>query len=241
VEEAAAGGITDLLVQVRGRGDAWFPSDQAPIAPNLQAAWRNEGDFDPLALFIKEAHARGLRVHAWLNVYLVWSKGSPPPGHVITQHPEWVAVNANGVGMDALSFRKMEAAGTEGVYLEPGNCDVVRHFLSIVDEILLRYPVDGIHLDYVRYPNDDFDYSVAALSAFRTAMLPRLSEPERHRLDSAPHPIRLVERKDTVRAVRANLPHDLVRLVGPALARSRAAPHIHPLGSNGSHSACDKG
>src|SRR6185436_13643626 len=111
VEEAAAGGITDLLVQVRGRGDAWFPSDQAPIAPNLQAAWRNEGDFDPLALFIKEAHARGLRVHAWLNVYLVWSKGSPPPGHVITQHPEWVSVNANGVSMDDIPFRKMEAAG----------------------------------------------------------------------------------------------------------------------------------
>jgi uncharacterized lipoprotein YddW (UPF0748 family) len=195
VEDAAAGGITDLLVQVRGRGDAWFPSEQAPIAPNLQAAWRNEGDFDPLALFIKEAHARGLRVHAWLNVYLVWSKGSPPPGHVITQHPEWVAVNANGVGMDALSFRKMEAAGTEGVYLEPGNCDVVRHFLGIVDEILTRYPVDGIHLDYVRYPRMNVGYSEAMRGGFmrKTGLDPLDLESRRDRYERDYGPQKLAD------------------------------------------------
>jgi len=185
VEDAAAGGITDLLVQVRGRGDAWFPSEQAPIAPNLQAAWRNEGDFDPLQLFIQEAHARGLRVHAWLNVYLVWSQGSPPPGHVITQHPEWVSVNANGVSMDEISFRKMEAAGTEGVFLEPGNCDVVRHFLGVVDEILTKYPVDGIHLDYVRYPRMNVGYSEAMRGGFirKTGLDPLDLESRRDRFE----------------------------------------------------------
>jgi uncharacterized lipoprotein YddW (UPF0748 family) len=167
VNDAAEGGITDLLVQVRGRGDAYFPSRQAPVAPLLQAAWRNEGDFDPLALIIEQAHARGLRVHAWLNVYLVWSNGTPPPGHVLTQHPEWVAVNASGIGMDAFSLRKMLASGTEGVFLEPGNCDVVRHFLGIVGEILTRYDVDGIHLDYVRYPRMNVGYSDAMRAGFQ--------------------------------------------------------------------------
>jgi uncharacterized lipoprotein YddW (UPF0748 family) len=185
LDASSEGGITDLLVQVRGRGDAYFPSEQAPVAPNLKAAWQSEGDFDPLSLITREAHARGMRVHVWLNVYLVWSKGSPPSGHVIQQHPEWVAVNANGVAMDALSFRKMEAAGTEGVYLEPGNCDVVRHFLGIVDEILLRYPVDGIHLDYVRYPRMNVGYSEAMRGGFtrKTGLDPLDLESHRDRYE----------------------------------------------------------
>lgn len=166
VDEAARGGITDLLVQVRGRGDAYFPSSHAPVAPVLQAAWRKQGQFDPVALMLDLAHAKGLRVHAWLNVYLVWSKGTPPQGHVLDLHPEWASVNASGVSMNALSFRKMEAAGTEGVYLEPGNCDVVRHFLDVVSEVLERYPVDGIHLDYVRYPRMSVGYSPAMREGF---------------------------------------------------------------------------
>jgi len=222
VEDAAAGGITDLLVQVRGRGDAYFPSEQAPVAPNLQAAWRNQGDFDPLALITREAHARGLRVHAWLNVYLVWSKGSPPRGHVVEQHPEWVAINANGIGMDALPFRKMEAAGTEGVYLEPGNCDVVRHFLGIVDEILVRYPVDGIHLDYVRYPRMNVGYSEAMRAGFirKTGLDPLELDSRRDRYEREYGPERVADLDREWHQFKADQVTALVRNVR-ALMNSR--------------------
>ena len=222
VEDAAAGGITDLLVQVRGRGDAYFPSEQAPVAPNLQAAWRNQGDFDPLALITREAHARGLRVHAWLNVYLVWSKGSPPRGHVLEQHPEWAAINANGVGMDTLPFRKMEAAGTEGVYLEPGNCDVVRHFLGIVDEILVRYPVDGIHLDYVRYPRMNVGYSEAMRAGFirKTGLDPLELDSRRDRYEREYGPERVADLDREWHQFKADQVTALVRNVR-ALMNSR--------------------
>ena len=120
VDDAAGAGVTDLLVQVRGRGDAFYSSEIVPVAPVLREAWRTHGVFDPLALFCETAHARGIRVHAWINVYLAWSRGTPPDGHVLREHPEWVTVTVNGVPMDALPYRKIEASQSEGVYLEPG-------------------------------------------------------------------------------------------------------------------------
>ena len=167
VDDAANAGITDLLVQVRGRGDAYYPSQQTPVSPLLENARRKNAGFDPLGLFCELAHTRGMRVHAWLNVYLVWSRGTPPDGHVLRLHPEWVTVNVSGIPMDALPYRKIEASEDEGSYLEPGNREVVAHLNAVVDEILARYPVDGIHLDYVRYPRMDVGYSEVMRAGFR--------------------------------------------------------------------------
>jgi uncharacterized lipoprotein YddW (UPF0748 family) len=51
-------------------------------------------DFDPLALMIEEAHANGMRVHAWLNSFLVAMSVRLPelPEHIIYKHPEWLMV-----------------------------------------------------------------------------------------------------------------------------------------------------
>src|SRR4029453_4019305 len=46
-------------------------------------------------------------------------------------------------------------------------------------EIAAKYAVDGIHLDYVRFPNEDFDYSASAMEQFKTAIAPELSDRER--------------------------------------------------------------
>src|SRR5512135_1229901 len=84
-----------LLVQVRGRGDAYYSSDLAPRAADLEAA---PADFDPLSRICAKAHAQGLEVHAWLNVYLVWSAGELPRAalHVVNAHPDWISVRADG-------------------------------------------------------------------------------------------------------------------------------------------------
>ena len=128
VEEAYYSGVTDLLIQVRGRGDAYYLSSLVPTAPALERAWSRRGHFDPLALVIEEARSRGLRVHAWLNVYLVKGKADSPPGHLIHTHPEWVSVDSRGVSMLDIPYRHLLKVGDEGVFLEPGNRRVVRHF-----------------------------------------------------------------------------------------------------------------
>ncbi len=168
VADAAGAGITDLFVQVRGRGDAWYQSDLVPMPVQLREAQSRYGPFDPLATVIELAHERGIRVHAWMNVYLVRSGDLPlDPGHVAVEHPEWIAVDRTGTSMLAMSARRLKNSWTEGAYLEPGNGEVVRRFLAVVEELVARYPVDGIHLDYVRYPAMDVGYSQAMRDGFR--------------------------------------------------------------------------
>ncbi len=167
VDDAAKAGITDLFVQVRGRGDAYYESDLVPPGPPLLDSWRRFGHYDPLAMVLDLAHEHDIRVHAWLNVYLVWSGKEPPDGHVVLEHPEWVASDRDGTSMAMMSKRAFESAWTEGVYLDPGRRDVVQHFLDVVRELVERYPVDGIHLDYARYPVMDVGYNEAMRAGFR--------------------------------------------------------------------------
>jgi len=77
VEEAAAGGITDLLVQVRGRGDAYYNGTLEPRASEIEA----KPSFDPLAVVLEQAHASGLKVHAWVAVNLIASATTLPSSH----------------------------------------------------------------------------------------------------------------------------------------------------------------
>lgn len=166
VQDAVAAGITDIFLQVRGRGDAYYPTNLAPIGPPLADAWRRNGEFDPLALALQLGREAGIRVHAWLNVYLVQSGSRIPSGHILLQHPEWAAVDGRGTPMTEMGERRFKAEWTEGVYLEPGNAEVLRHFVRIVEELIANYPLAGIHLDYVRYPEMNVGYSPEMRAGF---------------------------------------------------------------------------
>ena len=91
VRSARDHGFNTLLVQVRGRGDAYYNGGLEPRAVELQ---RQSASFDPLATVIEAGHAAGLRVHAWINVNLVSSAVDLPiaQGHVIHRHPNWLMV-----------------------------------------------------------------------------------------------------------------------------------------------------
>jgi len=167
VADAHRAGITDLLVQVRGRGDAYYESDLVPPALPLRDARRKYGEFDPLAQVIELAHEHGIRVHAWMNMYLVSSAAKIPPGHILTTHPEWAAVDVRGRPMGDIGRKELARELTEGVYLDAGNPRVVRHLTAVVSELVRRYPVDGVHLDYLRFPHLDVGYSESMRAAFR--------------------------------------------------------------------------
>ena len=168
VDDAVRAGVTDLFVQVRGRGDAYYRSDLAPTADPLRDAWNRTGIFDPLDRVLGAAHARGLRVHAWMNVYLVAPAGLRlPEGHVVRDHPDWVALDARGRSLADYTRNQLSEAHTEGIFLDPGNAEVVAHYEALVRELLAAYPLDGIHLDYVRYPWVSAGFSGPMRHAFR--------------------------------------------------------------------------
>ena len=90
VDTAKSGGFNTLIVQVRGRGDAYYNSRHEPRSPLLA---KQPSSFDPLDLMVQRAHRAGLKVHAWVNVNLI-SDAEPPRArkHIVYTHPEWLMV-----------------------------------------------------------------------------------------------------------------------------------------------------
>jgi len=148
VERAGCGRV---YLQVSGRWDAYFPSRVFAAPSSAPRGWE-----DPFAAALAEAHARALEVHAWVNALLAWSAPDPPedPDHVWRRHPEWFVVRA-GRSMRDLSRAELDRDGLvgEGWFLDPARQEVRTELRRFVLELATRYPVDGVHLDYIRYPS----------------------------------------------------------------------------------------
>jgi len=193
IAAARAGDFNTLFVQVRGRGDAYYRSRLEPPA----AALAGSGTFDPLTLTIREARAAGLNVHAWVNVNLVADAANLPTDrrHLVRRHPDWLMVPRELVDtlgrMDPKDPRYLSTlaawtqghrASVEGLYTSPSHPRVVEHLLAVVDDLVSRYDLDGVHFDYIRYPGVPFDFSRGALKAFNADVSRRLPRQERARL-----------------------------------------------------------
>ena len=197
IDGAASAGFNTLIVQVRGRGDAYYRSRWEPRAVELKD---QPADFDPLATTIDAAHKRGLKVHAWLNTSLLANLDALPsdPKHVYNKHPEWLAVpravaaELYSIPPDDPRYRsrivewsKANRAELEGVYAGPANPKVRDHIYRIWMDVLEKYAVDGLHFDYVRFASPDFDYSRTSLKSFRKWLEPQLTKSERSDLKKA--------------------------------------------------------
>jgi uncharacterized lipoprotein YddW (UPF0748 family) len=194
VRSAHESGFNTLLVQVRGRGDAYYADG---LEPRPDGLLQQPHDFDPLQHVITRARAEGMRVHAWVNVNLVASAADLPSSraHVIYKRPEWLMVpRPLAVELARAGTRSPEFVGrlarwtraqndVEGLFTSPLLPDAAAHVVQVIDDLVARYPIDGVHLDYIRYPGPEFDYSLAALRLFRADLEPVLSADDRQRFD----------------------------------------------------------
>lgn len=140
--------INTVLLQVRVRGDVIYPSKIESFSHVLTGVYGKNPGYDPLAFAIDECHKRGMQLHAWL-VALPLGKSDHVARH----------------GRNALpNKRRNLCARYKGAwYMEPGNPETAGYITSLVKEIVQGYDVDGIHLDYVRYPDTVDGYPDAAL------------------------------------------------------------------------------
>ena len=140
--------INTVLLQTRVRGDVIYPSSIEPFSHVLTGVEGKSPGYDPLAFAIEECHKRGMQLHAWL-VTLPLGKDE----HIKRQ------------GKQALSRKRKElCTHYKGAwYMEPGNPGTAEYIVELVEEIVSKYDVDGIHLDYVRYPDRTNGYPDSAL------------------------------------------------------------------------------
>ena len=152
IDNVAGAGFTDVFFQIRGNASVFYKSRLEPWAFELSGGQvemlGSDPGWDPLQLALDTARPHGLRVHAYMNVLPGW-KGleDPPPaiGQLWTAHPDWFMV-------DSLGQKMLPTSGWYS-FINPVLPEVRAHLRGIVAE-LCQYEVDGIHLDYIRYPHD---------------------------------------------------------------------------------------
>lgn len=150
---AVEANLNALIIQVRKVGDAYYDSAYEPRGNNIAGG----PEYDPLAYVIEKAHAAGLQVHAWMNVFRVWrgEEQSPDDSHVTRRNPEWLTRTRAG-----------KTSGPDGQFLDPGVPEVKDYVVSLAADLLSKYDLDGLHLDYIRYPGRDFGYNPTSLARF---------------------------------------------------------------------------
>jgi uncharacterized lipoprotein YddW (UPF0748 family) len=171
MERAARANFNIVLFQVRGAADALYRSAIEPCAVALCGRLGGTPTWDPLEVAVREAHARGLELHAWLNALTALPAGSAAscatlgdaddrgPRHALLEHPDWAVVDAAGRAQPCPN-------GEEYVWLSPGIPAVRTRLAAVAADIARRYAVDGIHLDRIRYPGAAWSYDAASLRAF---------------------------------------------------------------------------
>lgn len=130
-----------IFFQIRPRGNTLYRSEIEPWAQQLTGVLGKDPGWDPLQFAIDETHKRGMELHAWFNVAKVWGADSQPqhPRHLINAHRNWV--------------RQVDGEW----WIDMGNPDARVYTEELVMELVTKYDVDGIHFDFIRYPNSSFD------------------------------------------------------------------------------------
>ncbi len=159
-------GINTVFFETVNAGYTVYPSKVAPQQNPLTRNW------DPLKSAVKLAHERGMELHAWVWVFAAGNQRHNKilninpnyPGPVLATHPDWAAYDRRG---------KMIPQGQNKPFFDPANPQVRQYLLNQYDEIVTKYNVDGLHLDYIRYPfqdhqrNRSYGYGKAARSQFK--------------------------------------------------------------------------
>ena len=144
INDCADGGFNTVLFQVRGNATAFYNS---AFEPWDDALGGSDPGFDPLALACRQAHQRKVQLHAWVNVMPAWKGTKPPanPEQVYNKHPEWFWYDQTGVRQPLSSFY---------VSLNPCLPEVRAYLVDVFRDLAKKYPIDGLHMDYIRFPNE---------------------------------------------------------------------------------------
>ena len=142
-------GLTDIFLETYFHGKTIYPSEYLKKVGVIPQKEEFVG-FDPLEVWIKEAHKRGLKLHVWFETFYVGNDDPKvTPNHVLSVYPLWS--NKRLMNYDSLE-PVSSLSEHNGYFLDPANPQVQMHLVNILKELVLKYKPDGVNLDYIRYP-----------------------------------------------------------------------------------------
>ncbi|WP_411158289.1 glycoside hydrolase family 10 protein [Streptomyces sp. CBMA29] len=137
LDTAVERGLNAVVFQVRPTADAFWPSAYEPWSRYLTGTQGQDPGWDPLGTAVREAHRRGLELHAWFNPYRVSMDTDVTklaPTHPARLHPEWIVPFGGKL------------------YYNPGLPEVRRFVQDAMLDAVRRYPIDAVHWDDYFYP-----------------------------------------------------------------------------------------
>jgi uncharacterized lipoprotein YddW (UPF0748 family) len=160
VRTAASAAISDIYVQVRALGRSYYLSDIEPRASFISTS------YDPLDLLIKIGENYNIRIHAWVNMFYIWSGDQPPleDKHPFNRYPQYILAKER-----LPDYRVLKKSGIEGYFLDPQSIEIQKYLLNVLLEIADKYAISGIHLDYFRYPDVEYSFTADSRTNFRLA------------------------------------------------------------------------
>jgi uncharacterized lipoprotein YddW (UPF0748 family) len=158
VERARGAGANAVFVQVRRRGDAWYLRGREPRPEGVSF----EGNFDPLAEMLAQAHGAGLEVHAFVVLGAIWNLNTLPSdgNHVFNRHGFNAAGPLAGADNWLTRTRLPDGAHTSAggyrfgsdYWLDFGHPDAATYTVNLLLDLVHSYNIDGLHLDRLQYP-----------------------------------------------------------------------------------------
>lgn len=140
LDKLYAANFNTVLFQARTRGDVFYPSAIEPFSAILTGTVGKNPGYDPLAFAIEECHKRGMECHAWMIGI-----------------PLGTMAQVKSLGKESVTKKQPDMClEHKGLwYLNPGSPGTKQYLMRLTREIISRYDVDGIHLDYLRYPENE--------------------------------------------------------------------------------------
>ena len=158
LDDAATARANALFVEVRHRGGSYYLNSLEP--PAEDDTWPS--NFDALAYLIEKAHAKGVEVHAWYPVTPLWPLSRPP----VDKAHVWYKHGPTAPGSDM--WMSVSSKGALSTSLDPGHPEAFRYLTNVILHAARYYELDGIHLDYIRYPEDaDYGWNPTAIDRFK--------------------------------------------------------------------------
>lgn len=143
LDRLKAANFNTVLLQTRVRGDVIYPSAIETFTESLAGKEGRSPGYDPLQFAIDECHKRGMELHAWMVAIPIGNNRQIKlleKNSVVKKQPS-ICIHYK-----------------DSWYLDPGNPKTDSYLAKLVNEVVSRYDVDGIHFDYIRYPERAKDF-----------------------------------------------------------------------------------
>ena len=126
--------VNTVLIQTRVRASTIYPSAIEPFDMCLTGTHGRNPGYDPLEFIVDECHKRGMECHAWIVTIPVGKTSEARFKEFKRKNPRL----AKSIGLDG--------------FMDPENPQTGDYIANICAEVTRKYDIDGIHLDYIRYP-----------------------------------------------------------------------------------------